>query len=322
MRKAKEDWISDKCCDIEDNLSKNNSRKAYQLVKDLTSSKQERSTVIQDKNGECLTEERDILKRWTEYCTELYNHHTNGDPAFAQAYESTDTESGDILREEVEEAVKMLKKGKSAGVDNIPGELVQAGGEDMISMLHRICNKIWKTGEWPKEWTQSLVITLPKKGNLQKCQNYRTISLICHPSKVMLRIILNRLKPMAEKIIAEEQAGFRTGRSTTEQIFNLRLLCEKYSEHQEDLYHVFIDFKKAFDRVWHEALWATMKLYNINANLRFVMFLPPMLTVPVWVSRAVSIILSRNMLNRVGESKQPWRTPTDVLNHSPMVLLE
>ena len=62
--------------------------------------------------------------------------------------------------------------------------------------------------------------------------------------------ILNRLKPQAE-IIAEEQAGFRAGRSTTEQIFNLRILCEKYLQHQQDLYHVFIDFKKAFDRVWH-----------------------------------------------------------------------
>ena len=82
-----------------------------------------------------------------------------------------------------------------------------------------------------------------------------TISLIIHPSKVMLKIILNRLKPQAEKIIAEEQAGFRAGRSTTEQIFNLRMLCEKYLQHQQDLYHVFIDFKKAFDRVWHAALW-------------------------------------------------------------------
>ena len=77
-------------------------------------------------------------------------------------------------------------------------------------------------------WTQSLVITFPKKGNPQQCQNYRTISLISHSSKVMLKIILNRLKPQAEKIIAEEQAGFRAGRSTTEQIFNLRILCEKY----------------------------------------------------------------------------------------------
>ena len=83
----------------------------------------------------------------------------------------------------------------------------------------------------------------------------------------MLTIILNRLKPQVEKIIAEEQAGFRAGRSTTEQIFNLRILCEKYLQHQQDLYHVFIDFKKAFDRVWHAALWATMKKYNISTNL-------------------------------------------------------
>ena len=82
----------------------------------------------------------------------------------------------------------------------------------------------------------------------------------------MLKIILNRLKPQAEKIIAEEQAGFRAERSTTEQIFNLRILCEKYLQHQQDLYHVFIDFKMAFDRVWHQALWETMKKYNISAN--------------------------------------------------------
>ena len=83
----------------------------------------------------------------------------------------------------------------------------------------------------------------------------------------MLKIILNRLQPQAEEIIAEEQAGFRAGRSTTEQIFNLRILCEKYLQHQQNLYHVFIDFKKAFDRVWHEALWATMRKYNINASI-------------------------------------------------------
>ena len=113
--------------------------------------------------------------------------------------------------------------------------------------LTTICNKIWQTGEWPTPWTQSLVITFPKKGNLRQYQNYRTISLISHPSKVMLKVILYRLKSQAEKIIAEEQAGFRAGRSTTEQIFTLRILSKKYLQHQQDFYHVFIDFKKAFD---------------------------------------------------------------------------
>ena len=83
----------------------------------------------------------------------------------------------------------------------------------------------------------------------------------------MLKINFNRLQPQAEEIIAEEQAGFRAGRSTTEQIFNLRILCEKYLQHRQNLYYVFIDFKKAFDRVWHEALWATMRKYNINASI-------------------------------------------------------
>ena len=83
----------------------------------------------------------------------------------------------------------------------------------MIDVLTEICNRIWRTGEWPTPWTQSLIITLPKKGNLQLCQNYRTISLISHSNKVMLKVILNRLKPQAGEIIAEEQAGFRAGRS-------------------------------------------------------------------------------------------------------------
>ena len=85
----------------------------------------------------------------------------------------------------------------------------------------------------------------------------------------MLKNLLNRLKPQTEKIITEEQTGFRAGRSTTEQIFNLRFLCEKYLQHQQDLYQYqyVIDLKKAFDRVWHAALLATMKKYNISTNL-------------------------------------------------------
>ena len=82
----------------------------------------------------------------------------------------------------------------------------------------------------------------------------------------MLKIILKRTKPQPEKNFAEEQPCFRAGRSITEQIFNLRIHCGNL-QHQQDLYHVFIYFKKAFESVWHAALWATMKKYNISANL-------------------------------------------------------
>ena len=264
---AKETLVQGQCQEVEACLRRNNSTKAYQVVKDLTTEKQGKSTTIQDKSGKCLTEENEILNRWTEYCSDLYNYETDRDSIILDCPKIPDEEHHPNLQEAVEAAVKALKVGKSAGVDNIPAELVQAGRETMIDILTSICNKIWKTGEWPTTWTQSLVITFPKKGNLQLCQAYRTISLISHPSKVLLKIILNRLQPQAEEIFAEKQACFRAGRSTKEQIFNLSILCKKYLQHQQNLYHVFIDFKKAFDRVWHETLWATMRKYNINASI-------------------------------------------------------
>ena len=198
-------------------------------MKDLTSEKQDRSSTIQDKSEKCLTEEMEILSRWTEYCSELYNYESCEDNSVLDCSQPSEEHVQPILREEVEIAVASLKKGKSAGVDNIPAELVQAGGETMIDVLSEICNRTWRTGEWPTLWTQSVIITLPKKGNLQLCQNYRTTILISHSSSVMLKVILNRLKPQAVEIIAEEQAGFRAGRSTTEQILTLESCVESTS---------------------------------------------------------------------------------------------
>ena len=109
----------------------------------------------------CLTDEREILNRWTEYFTELYNHKANEDPSVLDCPQTDTEDDHPILRREVEAAVQPLKKGKSAGVDNIPAELVQAGGEDVITALTTICDKIWQTEELPTPWTQSLVITLP-----------------------------------------------------------------------------------------------------------------------------------------------------------------
>ena len=139
-------------------MNKNNSKRAYQLVKDLTSEKQGRSSAIQDISGKCLTEEKEILSRWTEYCSELNNYESCGDNAVLDCSQPPEEDLQPILREEVEVAVASLKKGKSAEVDNIPAELVQAGVEIMIDVLTEICNRIWRTGEWPTPWTQSMII--------------------------------------------------------------------------------------------------------------------------------------------------------------------
>ena len=86
------------------------------------------------------------------------------------------------------------------------------------------------------------------KSILKQCQNYRTISLIRHSSKMILRDVLNRLKAKAEELLTEEQSGFRPGRSTVEQIFKSRVIITKHLQHKRDLFCNFIDFKKMFGR--------------------------------------------------------------------------
>ena len=112
------------------------------------------------------------MNRWTEYCKELYNKPLKGNPKVLEITNNYEKLSLLILKSEIEKAVNSLKMGKSPGNDNIPGELVQAGGEKIIEILTLICNRIWTTGIWPKPCTQSLIITIPKKDNLKLCNNY------------------------------------------------------------------------------------------------------------------------------------------------------
>ena len=174
VKKAKEDWIGAQCEEIETCQNKNNSKRAYQLMKNLPSEKQDRSSTIQDKSGKCLIEEKEIHSRWTEYCPELYNYESCGDNAVLDCSQAPEEDLQPILRENVEIAVTTLKKGKSAGVDNIPAELVQDGGKTMADVLTEICNRIWRTGGWSTPWTQSLIFTLPKRAT---CSSVRTTEL-------------------------------------------------------------------------------------------------------------------------------------------------
>ena len=112
MKKAKEGWIGVQCEEIETCLIKKNSNRAYQLVKDLTSEKQGRSSTNQDRSGKCLTEGQDILSRWTDYCSELYNDESCGDNAGLDCSQPPEEDLQPTLREKVEIAVASLKKGE------------------------------------------------------------------------------------------------------------------------------------------------------------------------------------------------------------------
>jgi len=94
-------------------------------------------------------------------------------------------------------------------------------------MMHRICTEVWLTGNWPEEWMESVFLPVPKKGDRLLCSNYKTIALVSHASKVLLKVILGRIHKNMETEIACEQAGFRSARGTRDHIMNLRILMQK-----------------------------------------------------------------------------------------------
>ena len=116
---------------------------------------------------------------------------------------------------------------KGSGGDGIPAELFQILKDDAVKVLHSICQKIWKTQQWPQDWKRSVFIPIPKKNNAKECSNYCTIALISHASKVMLKILQTRLQQYVNHEIPDVQAGFRKGRGTRDQIVNIRWIIEK-----------------------------------------------------------------------------------------------
>ena len=137
-----------------------------------------------------LKEAEDIKKRWQEYTEELYKKDLH-DPD--NHYGVITHLEPDILECEVKWALGSITMNKVSGGDRIPVELFNILKDDAVKVLHSIWQQIWKIRQWPQDWKRSVFILLPKKGSAKECSNYRTIALISHASKIMLKILL--LKP-------------------------------------------------------------------------------------------------------------------------------
>ena len=110
---------------------------------------------------------------------------------------------------------------KLSGGDGIPPELFHILKDDAVKVLHSICQKIWKTQQWPQNWKRSVFMPIPKKGNVKECSNYRTIVLISHTSKVMVKILQARLQQYVNHELPDVQAGFTKDRGTRDHIANI-----------------------------------------------------------------------------------------------------
>ena len=146
---------------------------------------------IKDRNAMNLTEAEDIKKRWQEYTEELYKkdlHNPDNHDGVITHLEP------DILECEVKWALGSITMNKASGGDGIPVELFQILKDDVLKVLHSICQQIWKTQQWPQGWKRSVFIPIPKKDSVKECSNYCTIALISQASKVMLKILQARLQ--------------------------------------------------------------------------------------------------------------------------------
>ena len=173
----------------------------------------------------------------------------------------------DILECEVKWALGSISVNKASGGDGIPVELLQILKDDAVKVLHSICQPIWKTQQWPQDWKRSVFISILKKGNTKECSNYRTIALISHASKIMLKIFQARLQKYMNCELPDAQDGFKKGRGTRDQIDNIRWIMEKARKFQKNIYFCFIDYAKAFDCVDHNKLWKILKEMGIPDHL-------------------------------------------------------
>ncbi|KAK3532754.1 hypothetical protein QTP86_028122 [Hemibagrus guttatus] len=179
--------------------------------------------VIKDRDGRVLTSEESVQRRWKEYFEELMNEENEREKR-VEGVNSVEQKVDKIRMDEVRKALKRMKKSE----------------------------------RMPEEWRRSVLVPIFKnKGDVQSCSNYRGIKLMSHTMKLWERVVEARLKKVVE--ICEQQYGFMPTKSTTDAIFALRILMEKYRDGQRELHCVFVDLEKAYDRVPREELWYCMR---------------------------------------------------------------
>ena len=160
-----------------------------------------------------------------------------------------------------------MKSGKAAGPDHIPPEALKADINTMVEILYKLFEAIGIEEVVPNDWKLGDLIKIPKKGDFRNCDNYRRISLLSVSGKVLNRVVLERLRVAVDPNLRENQAGFRKGRSCTDQIATLRIVIEQSIEWNSALFVNFIDFEKAFDSLERESLWKLLRHYGIPEKI-------------------------------------------------------
>ena len=212
-----------------------------------------------------MTKEEEVQQRWKEHFVELLNRPNPEREAevISDLEVIEEIPSGLITNAEIRSAITSMKAGKAPGVDCLTVELLKADITTTVDVLHDPFCETWVSET--ADWRRGLIVKIAKKGDLTKCGNWRGITLMSVAAKVMGKVLIRRISGGVDAKLRMEQAGFRKGRSTIEQIFVLRNIVEQVVEWNSSLYVCFVDYEKAFDSVHRRTLWKIMESYTFEA---------------------------------------------------------
>jgi hypothetical protein len=173
-----------------------------------------------------------------------------------------------IKDSEIMKALKGFKNGKCASIDNIPNELLKYGSTQLLPCLTKLFNTILTKAAYPKRWSEGYISTIYKGGAVTDPSNYRGLTITSSIGKLFNMVLNNRLNDFLEKhkIIKQEQIGFCKKTRTSDHMFVLKTLIQKYINNGKKLFACFVDFKRAFDSVLHAALFYKLQQLQIGGN--------------------------------------------------------
>ena len=198
--------------------------------------------------GEITTNREEILKICANFYKSLYTQTVPTAESTMKSIPDTE-EIPEFTEEEVERAVKRMKRHKAQGVDGITSDIIKLGGPMVLTYLTSIFNNILRTKQIPDSWHEAKIVILFKKGDPKDIKNYRPISLLSHSYKIFTRLLQTRIERTLDENQPREQAGFRKGYSTTDHLQALNQIIEKSNEYSLPLCIGFIDYETAFDTV-------------------------------------------------------------------------
>lgn len=252
--------------EMEKNFKENNLKQAYKEVNYNRKGYAPKTNLIRI-GDEIIGTTEGILNKWKEHFQQLLNTEASKEETGRSIIEVEEMELEPPDRLDVSLAIKAQKRGKAPGIDNIPAELIKSGGTALENIIYTLVKQIWQKEQIPEEWKIGLICPIYKKGDRLNCQNYRGITLLCTVYKIFTYLLRKRLEEDYNKIIGEYQSGFRAGRSTIDQIYTVKGIAEKFWEFDLNLYHLFIDFRTAYDSISREGLYKIMAEQGIHSKM-------------------------------------------------------